>query len=95
MPDRRHTAMASELAAGTSESEAARDRSVAESSLQPRDGVKCRRRHDVSRATVNKDRRENYRVENREKGEVGRGGRARRSPHSYEPRAYVRGAFAA
>lgn len=39
-----------------------RDRSVAKSSLQPRGGVKCRRRHDVSRATVNKDRRENYRV---------------------------------
>lgn len=37
---------------------------------RPRGGVKCRRRHDVSRATVNKDQRENYRV--RSEGE-GRG----------------------
>lgn len=51
--------MESELAAGTSASEAAR--SLGRSSLQPRGGVKCRQ-HDVSRATVNKDRRENYRV---------------------------------
>lgn len=71
MSDRRHArdgAVRIGGRRGTSESEATRDRSVAKSSLQPRGGVKCRRQHDVSRATVNKDRRENYRVENGGKG---------------------------
>lgn len=72
-----------------------RDRSAAKSSLQSRGGVKCRRRHDVSRATVNKDRRENYRVGRGGEGSEGEGDLVEVRARTSRACTYIREAFAA